>query len=541
MTSRLLSLLGILALLSGCVTTEDTGGPSAAFPPVSIQDSRLWVGGEPFLVVGIGYETGARPGQLPWERTFQPDLLRADFQRIRAAGFNTLRTWSPMTDDELRLAAEYGLWVIQGLWIDPAADFNDPAYQQQTFEFIEREVTRSAPHPNILFYLLLNEPHGDAVFRAGQDHMERFYRQMLQVARRCDPKRFFSYSNCVATDFMKPLSWDLVAQNVYPYSPVTIERALGYRTYLEILREKFVGEKPMLITEFGLSVSPRGDGRGYGGNTLEEQRDGVLRMYDDLLNADCAGACVFMWVDGWHKYGDENTHNDHSEEWYGLLSADSGPVGNPRPVYYALQEYQQAILTTPADGQIFQDQIPATVWAPEMKSVQARLNDGPWQALSRSGRWWWKGTLNSSSLPEGFHRLQTRGINRHGEPVSHKSRTLLISRQNPHPPLGVNVAFINPPKRIPMDEPLKLEVLVTDSQGQPASGRLVQVGRFLHTEWNEYYAEAETDAQGLARVELPPLHRPGIASIAAGTVFQQGIYRKQCGDYIHVELSDSAP
>jgi len=40
------------------------------------------VDGKKFFIKGIGYEAGATPGSLPWQRTFNPELLRFDMQRI---------------------------------------------------------------------------------------------------------------------------------------------------------------------------------------------------------------------------------------------------------------------------------------------------------------------------------------------------------------------------------------------------------------------------------------------------------------------------
>lgn len=122
-----------------------------SFPEVGISGDWLTVGGERFLVVGVGYEYYSRPGQAPWKKKSEPGVMREDFRRIREAGFNTIRTWGPLDDEQLKLAADYGLWVIQGLWIKPDADFNDPDFRRETLEFYEREVTRSAKHPNILF------------------------------------------------------------------------------------------------------------------------------------------------------------------------------------------------------------------------------------------------------------------------------------------------------------------------------------------------------------------------------------------------------
>jgi hypothetical protein len=40
----------------------------------------------------------------------------------------------------------------------------------------------------------------------------------------------------------------------------------------------------------------------------------------------------------------------------------------------------------------------------------------------------------------------------------------------------------------------------------------------------------------VAKVTLPALNVAGLASVAAGAVYQHGLIRQRCGDYIHVEL-----
>ncbi|OQA27145.1 MAG: Glycosyl hydrolases family 2, TIM barrel domain [Verrucomicrobia bacterium ADurb.Bin345] len=530
-----------LFLVAGCRFVPEAREGERAIAPlpprfgeVGMQDGFLTVDGERFLVVGVGYEPGCRKGQLPWERKFEPDVLGADFARIRKAGFNTIRTWAPLLDEELELAAEYGLWAIPGIWFDPAGDFADPKFQDEQLRLIEREVGRMSKHPNVLCYLLLNEPHGHAVHSAGVSTVKAFYAKLREAARRADPKRLFSYSNCVATDFVMPDEWDFVAANVYPYSPVTIEKALGYRTYLEILRDRYAGGKPMLITEFGLSVSPRGDGRGYGGNSLEEQRDGVLRMWNDILNTGCGGGCVFMWTDGWWKYGDKDRHDDHAEEWYGLIETDSERIGRPRPLYYALQDYNRAIRTQPRDGDaVAGDSVAVEVWAPEAAQVQARIGDGGWEALKRVGRQWWRGEIPLKDVKPGAEYLWTRAVAPSGEASGLKSCIVRVGGE-PSSSLSVKIRPVSSPFDVGV--PMPLEVEVRDGAGRPVSGRMVNVGRYLHTQWNEAAAEAETDGEGIARVELPALPAPGIASIAAGAAYEDGLIRRRAGDYVHVDV-----
>ena len=76
---------------------------------VSLKDGRFLVDGKPFFIVGVGYEAGSRPGSFPWSRRFEPAVWKRDLPAIRAARFNTLRTWSPLTDDELALVQAAGL------------------------------------------------------------------------------------------------------------------------------------------------------------------------------------------------------------------------------------------------------------------------------------------------------------------------------------------------------------------------------------------------------------------------------------------------
>lgn len=505
-----------------------------SFPEVRIEDGWFTVGGEKFLVVGMGYEIGARPGRVPWDRDFQPDLLRADFERIVAAGFNTIRTWAPMTDEEIAIAAEYGLWVIMGLWIDAAGNYADPAFREESYAFYERELTRLSRHPNILCYLLLNEPHADTVYHAGGEKVNEFYRELVRMAKRCDPARSVSYSNCVATDWMVPDMFDFVAQNVYPYSPSTIEKALGYREYLEIIRERLGAKKPMLITEFGLSVSPAGDGRGYGGNTLEEQRDGDVQLWNDIINAGCAGGCAFMWVDGWWKNGDENTHNDHAEEWYGFLGADEDYVGIPRPVYYALRDYNRFIRTRPRDGEVVGERIQVEVWGPEVHAVEAHITAGVSAHLERHGNWW-VGELDGSGLADGYYAFEITAHDAEGESLQPKSCTVRLVRHTPSPSRP-RVQLLSPSGTVHANQGIPVYVLVTNGDGVPMANRDVRIDLFVHTGWYEHGVDLQTDQQGKIHANFPALAQPGMISLAAGMEYTDGPAIRRTGDYVHLEV-----
>ncbi len=87
--------------------------------------------------------------------------------------------------------------------------------------------------------------------------------------------------------------------------------------------------KPLLISETGLSVSPNASpvgppDYGYGGNTESEQAMGLVQNIIDIntLNLPTAGVCIHEYLDAWWKFGLEDSYTqdpDDVEEWFGLV------------------------------------------------------------------------------------------------------------------------------------------------------------------------------------------------------------------------------
>jgi hypothetical protein len=335
---------------------------------------------------------------------------------------------------------------------------------------------------------------------------------------------------------MVPTMWDLAAQNVYPYAPTTIDRCLGYRAYLEWTKRSLAKDKPLIITEHGLSVSPNGDGRGYGGNSLAQQRDGMIRMNEDWLAAGAVGGCAFMWTDGWWKTGNENQHDPGPESWYGILEVDTSYMGQPRPVYYALKEFNKAIRTLPRDGQNVTEVFDVEVWSPGAAKAQYKLDDGPWIDLGRSGDSWWRGYASLVNAVDGGHYVWTRALDSSGAPQGEKSAIVRLSHLSKAGPGPYTVRFVDLAPKFSKDMAQAVVVEVLDVKNLPVRGAKVRIDRFLNTGWNEVGQDVETDAKGRATATFPALHQTGIVSIAAGTVYEEGLIRRVVGDYRHVEL-----
>ena len=113
-----------------------------------------------------------------------------------------------------------------------------------------------------------------------------------------------------------------------------------YKLYLKAIADHH--KIPVVISEFGIPTG-RGiahldinTGRNQGHMTELEQGDALVACYNDIIEAGCAGSCVFSWQDEWFKrtwntnyavdfmrtpyWSDVQTN----EQYFGLLSFDPG-------------------------------------------------------------------------------------------------------------------------------------------------------------------------------------------------------------------------
>lgn len=162
--------------------------------------------------------------------------------------------------------------------------------------------------------------------------------------------QFRNYAH-VDTDHIKAKNAFIGGQyssyHVYPYYPEylhfidpTIEN-----TYLEYLKKLNQHHKsPVVISEFGIPSSRgmaayeqnRELNRNQGFMSEKEQGTALISLYQDIKNAGCAGAVVFVWQDEWFKrtwntvpYTDLSKNiywSDYqtNEQYFGLLSFDPG-------------------------------------------------------------------------------------------------------------------------------------------------------------------------------------------------------------------------
>ncbi len=523
---------------------------------VEIKDDWFYLNGEKIFVKGVGYG-GWRPNQLPWIHRINPEIMEKDFELIRSAGFNAIRTWAPLTPGELELARKYGLLVIMGIWFDPTRDYGSPAAQNYALTMALNDIQGVQTFDNIILFLVSNEPPVERVLVSGKKTTEELFAKMVEKIHAFEKNRYVSFSNWPQLALLDLSYLDAVCFNVFSYNPVSVSHALHYRPYVEWLKQKHAQKKPLVITEFGLSVSPVGHSviENYGGLSDEEQAKGVLRMYDDLVQAGANGGCVFAWVDEWWKNddysGDDTKHDQNDpEEWFGVLAIpdeSSNKVGTARLVYKELKDYNQAIMTEPKKMGYYKGEIPIEVYVTEWVSlVECQVDNSVWFPLEKDGRLWWKGKWDSARAKDSEHLVKMRAYEIKKENGT-EEKILLVEKEariwtfnkTEIPPLPLKVE-ITPDQTTyfvanqAIDAVVKVKI--TDAGGRPIPNQVVDYGIFESSYWEQLKGTKTTDENGEIEFHYL-LNEPGFVSFSAGSTYKKGNYERRFGDIIDVEVA----
>ena len=140
----------------------------------------------------------------------------------------------------------------------------------------------------------------------------------------------------------------------------------SYAAYLKMLTAYH--DMPVVISEFGVSTGrgmaqrDRYTGRNQGNMSEEEQGEALLSCWEDIMDAGCAGGCVFTWQDEWFKRTWNTMHavdltktpywSDYqtNEQYFGLLSFDPGEEESVCYVDGDKKEWKDEDLVTESDG-----------------------------------------------------------------------------------------------------------------------------------------------------------------------------------------------
>ena len=432
---------------------------------IELIDGWYFIDGEKFFIKGIGYETHTRPGEVPWVYSFNADLIAFDLNRIKNAGFNTIRTWSALKEEELQVVEESGLKILFGIWIDPQGDFSDESFQTEAYNLVNDVLSYSVNYNSIIGYLIMNEPQVQNIYEAGAQSLSDLWHSIVDLIHVKHPGIPVSFSNTIIGDYINMEVFDFAAYNAYIYNPVTISKSHGYAGYLHFLKENRASGMPFIITEYGLSVSPGPptNDYGYGGNTPEQQMAGNLLMYRELIDAGAQGNCVFQYHDGWWKNGDEFSHDPSPEEWFGLIefSGVGDMHGTPRPVWAAYEYYNKAIITNPKNGNIYGNLIPVEIFTTnDVVSYSISKNDSVLISESLHGSYHTNELILKLKEEIKDVELVFDFFNSNNDTL--KSETISILYSNTELALPEIVLEVNPENIIP-GNPSYLKMIVTSN------------------------------------------------------------------------------
>ena len=373
MKTKIMLFLSLLA----CLFT----GYSQAKTTIEIKDNWYYLNGEKYFVKAIGYEIGARPGQHPYEdiRTDDLDLMKFDLKVIKEGGYNAIRTWSQLSEPQLKLVQNSGLKLIMGIAVSPDKDYGDPRFIKDCEDLVRKVMSYANKYDCIITYLILNEPQTDHVYKVTGKAFVNLMKDLMTIIHKEHPGIPVTISaNAMISDYIDENIFDVYAYNCYDHTEAQTA-TIGFKDYIKGLYELNGLKKPLITTEFGYSVSHRGFGQ-YGGNTIAQQTIGLIENYRDLLDAGAVGMCPFYYADGWWKGGNADLHNaEQPEEWFGFwgYSDKNDKYGSPRPVWFALRDYMKALVISPKNKEFYTtNKIPLELYTDkETKKVVVKLND----------------------------------------------------------------------------------------------------------------------------------------------------------------------
>jgi len=331
---------------------------------IEVQDDWFYLDGEKFFVKGVGYGTSNRPGQYPWDGVFDAPVLQSDLTRIKEAGYNTIRTWGVLTETELQIINASGLKVIFGIWIEQNGDYGDATFIAESKSYVNSILNYSNKYPCIISYLIMNEPLTEDIYRGGANELVHLWQELITIIHNKHPGIPVSISATDVNDFVRTDFFGIAAYNLYVWGcPMTLYSRHGYAEHVRFYKTNRAADMPLIVTEFGLSVSPTASDHmyGYGGNSLQQQSEGNIMMYRGLIDGGAQGGCVFHHQDEWWKGENADIHDPVVEEWFGLIHFDdpsAGKAGTTRPAWDAFSVYNRAIIASPKNGSMYTGTVP---------------------------------------------------------------------------------------------------------------------------------------------------------------------------------------
>ncbi len=489
---------------------------------VEIRESRFYVDDEPFYVRGVGYAPW-RPHQHPGVSYTDTNRrwTKMDFERMKAAHFNTIRTWDALDPEELALAKENGLMVLQGIWLDPQQDFSDPHNQQAAIAQALAVAEQSKSFDNVLGYLVMTEPSLDAVLDTGTEETLQYFRRLKRSIQSVDP-RPVSMDSWPPLAFMDHRDFDFVTFNLFAFWPKSITSAMGLAGMTRWFADHAAGDKPLIVGETGgyaVSLASQTTAGGSGGLSEYNQSLKDLDSLRATVEGHAAGSVLVSWIDTWHYPRDPDIHDNEPWEWDGILAISSDTekdmIGVPRQIYKDVSAYNQIIPLEPRANHIYPIAQPVPIQvntADEVAYVRYSLNDGDWKYLDGSGHGLFQGFFKLPKLAKKRQTLDFQALNKDETVLATKEVSFLAGVLEE----SVTIELKSPGRGA---KALEFTAKLEDRLHHPIAQRKVYFGCFFPVSFREGQGTLTTNETGQVSFSCPavPETRDRYVFVAAGT------------------------
>jgi len=277
--------------------------PKTNLAPVRVEGRFLYVNGERFWIKGVTYGT-FRPNEdgEPFPHRAQ---AREDLLRMREAGVNTVRVYTPPPDWLADLAAETGLYLFPDIvWGPRRCDFDQPERLKYLYDWTREHARRLAGHPALLMFSIGNEIPPLIIRWYGAKRIESFLHTVNTIVKEEAPNALTTYVSHPPTEYLRLPFLDVLSYNVY------LEREPEMRAYLARL-QTLANEKPVLLAEIGL------DSQKHGEEAQARHLDWQIRA---AFEKGLCGTVIYGWTDEWGIFGTDVTG------WsFGLTDAQRRP------------------------------------------------------------------------------------------------------------------------------------------------------------------------------------------------------------------------
>ena len=243
-----------------------------------------------------------------------PELERvcADCDLMQRVGVNAIRTYYAPPEWFLDVADERQMHILVDVpWSKHLCFLDSAKARQEAREAVRGAVERGLGHPCIAAHSIGNEIPSDVVRWHGERRVERFLRELADVAKQVHPEGLVTYANYPPTEYLDLSFLDFTIFNVYLHDP---DEFRGYLFRLQNLSDG----KPLVLGELGMDTLRHGE---------DEQAEFLAGHLREASLVGLAGAFVFSWTDDWYTGGHQ------IEDWaFGIVRADR----SPKPSYQAI-------------------------------------------------------------------------------------------------------------------------------------------------------------------------------------------------------------